>query len=498
MEQTFRRFFDHYSNRLWLYFFITISSHLAAIPMISHYGLRVCPTLHHLGFFAGCTYVASFVVVALAFNFAFVSRHLFSLEKKAGFALLRLPLVSLMIYGIATLVALVVLAGLFHMQHLSPLSRAPEILAFLSLLLGVMQFYLMCWLIQPVLRVARPEGAGSGESFRRNWLKNLALGFFPILLASLFLLHFLLRQSSSFNEGAVSIPLPLDNFIEETTLVLATLLAWLLVIYILYFAIESDQADRVRVHIEKIASFDGAYRSSTLATGVWQNILSSLNRSSQLLVEKSRLLEGFSKFVSESVAERALQGNVEVGGIRKELTVFMSDLRGFTKISQTLRPEQVVRLLNIYFSGMLEELSKHGVIVDKFIGDGILGYVLPSGGAENETAVKASLGMLERLKNVNLSLQAEGLPELDLGIGIVRGPVILGNIGSESRMQYTVVGDTVNRAARVEGLCKGLKKRLLVDSDVYHSLPEAIRGRFTPLGPQELKGISEPIEIFGL
>jgi class 3 adenylate cyclase len=483
-----------------MYFFLTIASHLAAIPMISYYGLRVCPTLHHLGFFAGCSYVGSFVVAALFFNFIFLGRHFFHLEKNASLAILRLPLYSLLIYGLATVIALLVLAGLFHMQHLSPLSRAPEILAFLSLLLGVMQYYLVCWLIQPVLRQVRSEWETPIQNFRRNWWKNLVSGFFPILLSSLFLLHFLLRQSTSFNEGAVSAPLSLDAFIEEATLVILTMLAWLFVVYCLYFATESDQADRVRIHLDRISAFDPKFRSSTLANGVWRNILHSLNRSSQLLLEKSRLLEGFSKFVSESVAERALQGSVEVGGVRKELTVFMSDLRGFTKISQELHPEKVVKLLNIYFSGMLEELSKHGVIVDKFIGDGILGYVLPDekNVDDNEVAVRASLGMMIRLLEVNKKLLAENLPELSLGIGIVRGPVILGNIGSQTRMQYTVVGDTVNRAARIESLCKQLQCKLLLDKFVYLSLPKELQRLFQSKGTQVLKGIQEPVEIFGL
>lgn len=190
-----------------------------------------------------------------------------------------------------------------------------------------------------------------------------------------------------------------------------------------------------------------------------------------------------------------------MGGERRELTIFMSDLRGFTSISQNLHPEKVVRLLNIYFNGMLQQLSQFGVTVDKFIGDGILGYVpslnQSSASEENDTAVWASIGMLQKMEEVNRELQEEGLPVVEIGIGICRGPVVLGNIGTASKLQYTIIGDSVNRAARIEGLCKTLACPLILEKKIWESLGPGAKGLFASLGAHLVPGIDEKIEVYG-
>lgn len=150
---------------------------------------------------------------------------------------------------------------------------------------------------------------------------------------------------------------------------------------------------------------------------------------------------------------------------------------------------------------MIEELSKEGVTVDKFIGDGLLAYVDTDGLAttaseECARATRAALGMNRRLVQVNEQLGELGLPRLRVGIGIARGVVVLGNIGSHERMQYTVIGDTVNLAARLESLCKEFGSTLIISQPVWSVLPPALQTHFRPKGEYAVKGRAEKVAVY--
>jgi adenylate cyclase len=183
----------------------------------------------------------------------------------------------------------------------------------------------------------------------------------------------------------------------------------------------------------------------------------------------------------------------------------MSDIRNFTGISENLSPNQVVTLLNEYFSAMLDVISHFQISVDKFIGDGILAYVdseVEVGGTrqieiENRLSVDAALAMIDRVETLNVKLQTMSLPAIKIGLGIFRGPVVIGLIGSEAKLQHTIIGDTVNRTARLEGLCKDLGVSLVISGLIWRSLDLEGQSYFKSFGEQSVKGIAEPIEVFG-
>jgi adenylate cyclase len=196
---------------------------------------------------------------------------------------------------------------------------------------------------------------------------------------------------------------------------------------------------------------------------------------------------------------------VSLGGEEKEITVFFSDIRGFTTLSEKTTPKELVRILNRYFTAMSEEILKNAGVLDKYIGDAIMAFwgapVDDPGQADN--ALKAALGMLAKLKELNEELRASGDPEINIGIGIYTGPAVVGNMGSEQRFDYTVMGDTVNVASRLEGLNKEYQTRLIIGESTKNKITLRLAQgekdyKFRFLGSVAVKGRKEPLNIYTL
>ncbi|MBI3555758.1 MAG: adenylate/guanylate cyclase domain-containing protein, partial [Deltaproteobacteria bacterium] len=169
--------------------------------------------------------------------------------------------------------------------------------------------------------------------------------------------------------------------------------------------------------------------------------------------EKRRLTSIFKHYVNSKIVDLLVTQPEAAGvtGRRRQVCVVFSDIRGFTQLSETLSPEQIVNFLNTYLSAMSEIILAHDGTVDKFIGDGIMAYfgaplANPNGARD---AVRAALAMQIRLRELNAQWQAEGKSPLKIGIGIHYGDAIIGNIGSSLKMDYTAIGDAVNLASRV-------------------------------------------------
>jgi len=230
-------------------------------------------------------------------------------------------------------------------------------------------------------------------------------------------------------------------------------------------------------------------------------VAASTNQMLAGLAERDRIRATFGRYVSPAVAQAILEheGGAELGGRQVDVAVLFSDLRNFTPLSERLAPRELVAFLNEYFAEMVEELHAAGGVVDKFIGDAVMA-VFGLEGREDPCgrALDAALGMQVRVEELNTRLEVRGLPPVACGVGIHFGPVIAGNIGSPERLEYTVIGDSVNVAARLESKTKELGVGVAVSAEVRKRLDGARREKLRELGAQELKGKSAAVEVYGV
>jgi len=208
--------------------------------------------------------------------------------------------------------------------------------------------------------------------------------------------------------------------------------------------------------------------------------------------------QSFARFAPAEVVEAIVSQGVSTRSEKKEVTIMFADLRGFTAMSEKLEPEVLVSVLNGYFEAMSRAITAHRGHVSKFIGDGILalfGALEPNPWHTND-AVHAALDMREALRRYNQALAARQLPELGVGIGVHRGVVVAGVIGSAQLMEYTVIGAHVNLAARVESATRTHDVDILVTRAVQAVLDPRFVVREQP--PISAKGVSEPVVTFAV
>lgn len=218
----------------------------------------------------------------------------------------------------------------------------------------------------------------------------------------------------------------------------------------------------------------------------------------KLALEKRNryIRETFGYFMTDEVVKILLDtpGGLKLGGEMREVTILMSDLRGFTSMCEGLPPDQVVLILNRYLEAMVNVIFKYDGTIDEFIGDGIL--VIFGAPIEHknhaERAVACALEMQKAMKGFNESNKEEGLPALEMGIGINTGEVIVGNIGSPKRMKYGVVGSHVNLAARIESCTVG--GQVLLSDSTYQYAPDLLN--IKQKNEIFAKGFKDPISIY--
>jgi len=209
----------------------------------------------------------------------------------------------------------------------------------------------------------------------------------------------------------------------------------------------------------------------------------------------------FSRYVSPKVVEELVKNPhaaLTLGGKKQVVTILFSDIRNFTTLSEQLKPEQVVELLNEYFQSMTDVIFAHDGTVDKFIGDAIMAVFGAPVAHEDDPfrAVKTGLLMLKALDTLNTRWAAQGKRTLAIGIGINTGEAIVGNMGSTQAMGYTVIGDTVNLASRLEGLNKELHTSLLISESTYRYVRNRVEAQ--AFSGVKVKGKAEAITVYAV
>jgi adenylate cyclase len=216
--------------------------------------------------------------------------------------------------------------------------------------------------------------------------------------------------------------------------------------------------------------------------------------------QRRQLRAAFDKYMSREVVEEIMRDpeRIKLGGEKKELTVFFSDVAGFTTISEQLEPEELVELLNRYLSAMTDIIRRHRGNVNKYLGDGIMAiFGAPLGDPNHATlACHAALDSQAELAKLRDAWKAEGYPEIVARIGINSGPLVVGNMGSQERLEYTVMGDSVNLASRLEGANKFYETLILLGPRTYELAQRDIEAREVDL--LRVKGKKEPVTVYEL
>lgn len=250
--------------------------------------------------------------------------------------------------------------------------------------------------------------------------------------------------------------------------------------------------------MKDVAKGDFSSRSSVLTADEIGQMKGHFNNMVEGLEEREKLRDTFGKFVSMEIAEKIMDsGNVQLTGEEIETTVMFTDIRDFTPLSEKLSPHELIKFLNTYFSYMVKPIQEEKGVINKFLGDSIMAVFSPVFGVENhaEAALKAALKLRGALKEFN---EIEEFPPIEHGVGIHTGNLIAGNIGAEERKEYTVIGDTVNIASRIESQTKVFNTDILLSDNLLKKLDKVDfpEYKFVPFDPVQMKGKSYSIVLY--
>jgi class 3 adenylate cyclase len=373
--------------------------------------------------------------------------------------------------------------------------------------LELTQLYVRRFIARPFFRAHNPFGLKRGVRLgltARYVLLLFSLATVPVALFVYIPVNFnwdLIASLASEKGSAIFF----DNAGVLVPLVMTTVIAVVMLIFhalsILLYRLNVQRPivsliDRMRT----VASGDLDCKTAVLDSDEVGQLKGHFNLMLDGLHERERIKDTFGRYVSVEIAEKIIKsGSVNLAGEEIEATVLFSDIRGFTSLSESLSPAEVVRFLNSYLAHVTPPIMASGGVINKFIGDAVMAIFSPVFGLEHhvDSAVRAALGMREALAKFN---QAGEFPTVTVGIGMHTGRLVAGNVGTTERREYTVLGDVVNVASRIENETKEKGTDILLSGDVLAGLNQAqFAGvHFDYCGPVLLRGKSNAIELYRL
>ena len=266
-------------------------------------------------------------------------------------------------------------------------------------------------------------------------------------------------------------------------------------------SVMSRALSRVNIAVKKLEHQEYAHVDAIRTGDELEDLATGFNTMVDGMKERDKLRTTFGKYMTASVVEHLMNGKVTLGGETLPVTILFTDIRSFTSMSEHMDAQELVGRLNEYFTEMVTIVMRENGVVDKYIGDALMAVFGAPVPKPNDAihAVTAAVGMRIALRHLNERLAARGLLPLKTGIGIHTGNVVAGNIGSESRMEYTVIGDAVNLASRLETSTKELGVDILISEDTYALVKEIVVAR--AVKEIHVKGREKPVmtyEVLGL
>lgn len=301
-------------------------------------------------------------------------------------------------------------------------------------------------------------------------------------------------SAAIFDEAGIFIPLFMTTFI-----VVLMIFFHALSVLLFRWNVQRPVAALIeRMRGVAAGKFDG--KSSVLDSDEIGQLKGHFNLMLDGLQEREKIKDTVGRYMSIEIAEKIFKsGKVNLAGEEIEATILFSDIRSFTSLSETLPAAELVRFLNDFFSHVTPPIMERGGVINKFMGDAVMAIFSPVFGLEDHvgSAVRAALGMRAALEAFN---RTGAHSRVSMGIGVHTGRLVAGSVGTEQRMEYTVLGDTVNVASRIESQTKEQKTDILLSEAVVAQLDqvEFAEVRFDSCGPILLRGKSRPMELFRL
>ncbi|WP_437951447.1 adenylate/guanylate cyclase domain-containing protein [Sorangium sp. So ce296] len=260
----------------------------------------------------------------------------------------------------------------------------------------------------------------------------------------------------------------------------------------------SRALSRVNVALKQLEQQQYVHVEGVKTGDELEDLAAGFNSMVDGLKERDKLRSTFGKYMTESVLEHLLAGKVQLGGETLTVSILFCDIRSFTTISEKMNAHELVGLLNEYFTEMVAIILDEGGVVDKYIGDAIMAvFGAPVPRPDDAVrAVRAAIRMRAALARFNERLAERGIPALKTGVGIHTGEVVAGNIGSEARMEYTVIGDAVNLASRLESATKELGVSVLLSEDTHRLVSDRFNTR--PVSEITVKGRVQPVMTYAV
>lgn len=258
-----------------------------------------------------------------------------------------------------------------------------------------------------------------------------------------------------------------------------------------------DKIEKLSKNAQKVAKGDYGNPIKVETKDEIGQLIQNYNSMVKGLEERDFIRDSFGRYIDPEFAKLLLQhpDAGELGGKRRQVAILMSDIRGFTALSETLSPEVIIGILNQYFSHMIHIIQKHNGIIVDFFGDAILVFFEPLSDSLKDTihnCINCASDMQNEMQSFNKEMKNKNLPELDMGIGVNTGPVIVGNIGSKTRAKYGIVGSAVNITSRIQEKAKG--NEIVISESVY----KQIKGSITIQRSFEadLKGVDSALSLY--
>ena len=291
-----------------------------------------------------------------------------------------------------------------------------------------------------------------------------------------------------------------EDILESMLITLSLLFICLLVASIFFARKITRPFEQLTDAIERLIKNDFSFNLSLSGFAGFTYLAKQFNLMLlKLQVSRNELVstnKAFSRFVPHQILKLISQNGIKgisLGDcIEKEMTILFCDIRGFTRLSESMPPQENFKFINRYLKIMVPVINKHGGTIDKYMGDGIM--ALFPGSADD--ALEAAVGMMQSLNKYNSTLKAKNLPNLEIGLGLHSGKMMLGTVGTSSRMDVTVISDTVNAAARIESLTKTFNAPILISEELRMRLSSFDKRNLRFIATCFVQGKSQQMTIY--